>query len=57
MAKYLCKRKWDEIQKLNWTLVFGPILKMCEITIDKERSIFENGVRVKWERNAEDLRG
>ena len=57
MAKYLCKGRWDEIQKLNWTLMFGPILKLCEITINKERSIFENGIRVKCKRNAEDLRG
>ena len=36
MAKYLHKKKWGQIQKLNWTLMFGPILKMREITIDKK---------------------
>lgn len=57
MAKYLHKKKWGQIQKLNWTLMFGPILKMREITIDKKWSISEKGIRAKCERNAEDFRG
>lgn len=56
-TKYLCKRSWDEIQKLNWMLMSAPILEMCEITVSRERSISENGIRVKRKRNAEDFRG
>lgn len=38
--------------------MFGPILKMCEISVNQqERNISEDDISANHERNAKDLRG